>query len=172
MSNFIPDQPAANVEVPYFEDATTELGIKGHTTTKTILALKAQITASMGRLEAGVISMESGKFETNPERIGYQIIFSYYGGEGRMAVAALPLKNKPTEKKKMQSLKQALFSVNAALEAQYLMTLLSPGSAPLMQYMLVPGTDKTFVEVLQEQERLPALESGSMVIDAEWIVDD
>lgn len=169
--DFIPDQLNTEVEVPFFEDATGEIGIKGHTTQKSMDELKAKIATSLGRLDAQVVSIRRGQFPTSPKRDGFRVNFIYMGNPSRLDVAALPIKGR-SEKKRKQALKQALFSINYALEAQYLLTVLSPGSAPLVPYMLVADTGKTIVEIMRERGDLPSLSSGEDSIVEGIIVDE
>ncbi len=112
---FIPDDmEKKEAIVPWFEDAKAELGIKGHSTSKSLTELEIEIKAALSRLGGGVTSFITGKFDTRPSRIGYEIRFNYGSREGKIEIAALPLK-KWTATRETQSKKQARYSVREML---------------------------------------------------------
>lgn len=152
---FQPDESEQGFEVPYFEEAKSEDGIKGHRTGKDIQTLKAEIRDAIARLGGGVIGIQRGTFATDPPRTGYVVAFLMGDHEGRLPVASLPIENK-TDRRESQALKQALFTVRDILEAQYNLKLLSPGSNPLLPYLLGDG-DRTVSEIYEEEYRIPAM---------------
>ena len=155
-SSFIPDDmDVKEPTIPWFEEATQESGVKGHRTSKGIEELKTEIKSAMSKLGGGVTTFMSGTYNTDPKRYGYQVTFAYGNREGRIEVAALPMK-KETEGKRKQCLKQALFTVRAMLEAQFNAGLLVPGSAPLVPYLL-DDQGRTLAEALAASENIPLL---------------
>ena len=168
---FIPDDMDVKApQVPWFEDASAELGIKGHATNKSIETLKTEIKAAMSKLGGGVTSFLSGKFETVPPRYAYQINFNYGAREGKIEIAVLPIK-KATPSKRKQALKQALFTVRDMLESQFNSGVLIPGSAPLIPYM-IDDKGRTLAEILSETDAIPMLspplEKGENYVEGEF----
>lgn len=154
--SFIPDDfEVKESAVPWFEDATAELGIKGHYTKQGIDELKTAIKAAMSSLGGGVTSFMTGRFPTKPPRYGYQIRFNYGNRKGKIEIAALPLK-KPTPGKQKQALKQALYTVREMLESQFNSSKLVPGSAPLVPFM-IDDQGRTLAEALAESAAIPLL---------------
>ncbi len=161
--SFIPeDFKVKESTVPWFEDATQETGVKGHYTKKGIEELKTEIKAAMSALGGGVTSFLAGNFPTKSPRYGYQIMFNYGDREGRIEIAALPLKNETPGKKK-KTLKQALYTIREMLQSQFNSSLLVPGSAPLIPFM-IDDQGRTLAEVLAESAAIPLL---SPPIDAD-----
>lgn len=153
---FIPDDFGIKAsEIPWFEDASAELGIKGHETRKSAETLKTEIKATLSKLGGGVTTFLSGKFPTKPPRYGYQIRFHYGVREGKIEIAALPMK-KETPSKRNKALKQALYTVREMLDSQFNSGLLIPGSAPLIPYML-DDQGRTLAEALSEKDSIPLL---------------
>jgi len=176
MPSFIPDD-MENKEptIPWFEEVTSESGIKGHYTKKSIEELKTEIKAAMSRLGGGVKTFMSGTYETEPKRYGYLINFAYGSREGRIEIAALPME-KETEGKRKRALKQALFTAREMLEAQFNSGLLVPGSAPLIPYLL-DDQGRTLSEAMAAAENIPLLSppmseqvksGGGDVVDGEF----
>ena len=124
--------------------------------------LQSEIVALLVRLGAGGIAFQQGKFEsirhTPPKglivRYGYLIHFNVQGHPHQMQVAALPLRSE-TSAKKQQVLRQALFVVRDQLKAMVTAIVFAPGSAPLVPYMLVPGTQQTVGEYILSSANLP-----------------
>jgi hypothetical protein len=168
---FIPDDfESKTPEVPWFEDASSELGIRGHATSKSIDTLKTEIKSAMSALGGGVTSFLSGKWPTNPPRYGYQINFNYGDREGKIDIAALPIR-KETPSKRKQCLKQALYTVRDMLDSQFNTSVLVPGSAPLIPFM-IDDKGKTLAETLSETSAIPLLspplEEGTDYVDGEF----
>lgn len=169
---FIPDDmEKKEATVPWFEDAKVELGIKGHSTSKSLNELEIEIKSAMSRLGGGVTSFITGKFDTRPSRIGYEIRFNYGSREGKIEIAALPLK-KWTAIRETQSRKQALYTVREMLEAEFNSGMLVPGSAPLVPFLL-DDNGHTLAEALHSQAGIPLLSApikeNSEIVEGEII---
>jgi hypothetical protein len=143
------DTPAQ--DVPYFDDVTADEGWQGQTTSKSIESLKSEVTASIGRLGAMVISFQRGTFVIGEhERNGFQIKYvveSPSGANimGRIDIAALPVRKQATYRRNSayqsrcdQSLRMALYMLRVALDGTWLLQKLSPGYAALIPFMAVP----------------------------------
>jgi len=134
--NFIPDQKEAK-KVPYFEDATRSEGWQGYTTTKAINRLKDEVKEAIHRLGGFVVGFQQGIFQIDGlNRQGFQVHYVVEGRPARLDIAALPVRDRWSEKKKEQSLKMALYMLAVGLNGAWFMQQLSPGYAPLMPFML------------------------------------
>jgi hypothetical protein len=154
--NFVPDQQSQKI-VPYFEDARKEDGWQGHTTTKSIERLKAEIVEAVTRLGGFVAGFQRGKFVVdNRERDGFQVFYSLGGAPSRVDIAALPVKDKWNIKKKEQSLRMALFMLREGFDGMWLMQQLIPGYAPLVMFML-DRQGKTISQLWAEQPMIGKL---------------
>jgi hypothetical protein len=155
MPKFIPDKLVmSGPRVPYFEDSSSDNGVAGHSTRKSILDLQNEIRQAIGRLGGGVQDFIPGQFDTVPIRYGYSVTFMLGDMPGRIDVAGLPIKYQHTGKKKEAALKQALYMLRDMLEAQYYGMLVMPDSQPLVPYLL--GTDgRTVTEALADTGDLP-----------------
>lgn len=163
--DFIPDEHD-DLRVPYFEDASSLLGVIGHSTQRSEQELRVEIERAMGHLGASVLFFQAGKFG---DRYGYRIEFRWRGAKGRIDVAALPLK-KDTPSKMKKCKRQALFSVMHKLQGQFNSQLNMPGDVPLVPYML-DASGRTLIEAMREEGQLPALtdsESDPNVVDGEF----
>ena len=158
MSNFIPDQPKESVDVPFFEDVTSAEGWQGQTTTKTINALKSEITISISRMGGVITAFRQGKFLVNQkERNGYQILYNLETSSGglypcRLDIAALPVRGMPSssfEKRTEKSMRMALYMAKISLDGLWFLQQLSPGYAPLMPFLLNDG-GKTITQLWSE----------------------
>lgn len=157
MSDFIPDTPKEEAKVPFFEDAKKEDGWQGHTTTKSIGRLQAEITNSMGRMGGMVSSFRKGRFG---ERDGYQIVYMMETPQGtmpgRINIAALPLRYKKTNvDKRDKALRMALYMLREALDGTWMLQQLSPGYAPLMPFMVADKEGHTISEKWNMSKMLP-----------------
>lgn len=156
------------VETPFFEDATSkDHGVRGHTTSKTVQKLKGEVEDAIKKLggnpkrirEVKYVPDEDDDFE---ERKGFLIQFTLHGNKGRIPVAALPIKNKKTDRKEKQALKQALYTIRDNLETQLNMKYLTIDSEPLMQFLVLetPEGDRTLGKVYHESGNNLALGDG------------
>lgn len=139
--------------IPFFEDARADHA-PYYSSTKTLRAVRTEVIAEMAKLDAAVVSFREGFFGNGPRRYGYEITFIYGSTRGRIAVAGLPLRNE-TPAKIVRVRVQALLIVRDWLKASVTQPVFSPGSSPLMQFLLVDG-ERTLAQFLQEERRLPA----------------
>ena len=156
--SFIPDTPKDSKQVPYYENASKEDGWKGQATDKSIATLKSEITMSISRLGATVISFQSGTFEgAQGSRDGFQVKYSVESVDGRLIygridIAALPVDpninwhRADKDKHKDASIRMALFMLRDALDGTWFLQQLSPGYSALVPFMLGPG-DRTVSEL-------------------------
>jgi len=184
---FIPDDKENRIEVPYLDDARADDGWQGHSTKESTNALRAQISAEIGRLGGTVTRWQRGEYEIEGQsrpgiQIGYSIA-SPNGGvfEGRIDVAGLPWQppyggrksdsryKDAVERKKDQSLSMALYNVREALRAMRILQILSPGYSALVPWMLVADTGKTIGEMWDTGSRaLPAPGEAGEIVDAQF----
>lgn len=165
MNNFIPNDNPKSVKVPYFEDVSSDEGWQGHTTSKSIDTLKAEIAKAISRLGGIVSGFQSGVFNIDgKKREGYQIHYALGtpGGKyvpGRMDIAALPIKDgwhKTREKRREQSMKMALYMLRMAVDGMWFLQQLSPGYAPLMPWMIA-SDGKTVSQLWAESSMMTNL---------------
>jgi hypothetical protein len=180
--NFVPEQPKNEIEVPWFDDVTSEGGWQGHSTNKSTETLKSEVSISLSRLGAIIRSFQQGKFVTGgKERDGYRI--SYFiekpNGvmvEGRLDIAALPVKlehslRRSLKTRRERSLRMALFMARNALDGTWFLQQLSPGYAPLVPFMLVNKTQtvsELWVDGVMKNLLPPGDSDFDEVIDAEY----
>jgi hypothetical protein len=188
---FIPEENQKVSEVPFLEDARSDDGWQGHGTGERVAALRAQISAEIGRLGGTVTRWLPGMYEIDDQKrpgiqIGYQIVGP--GGsafEGRIDVAGLPWRDPyggkkshggyktAVENKKDTSLRMALYNVRQALIAMRNLQMLSPGYAALIPWMLKPGTDQTLGEMWGiGSKALPAPSDEGEILEADFEVID
>lgn len=156
---FIPDQPKRIVvDVPYFDDVTSDAGWQGHSTGKTIETLKSEVIAAIGRLGGMVTAFQRGTFVFGEDnREGFQIHYALEGPDGilvagRLDVAALPVRSDASRRRSLdarreRSLKMALYMLRVALDGTWFLQQLSPGYAPLMPWMIAGAGDKTITQL-------------------------
>jgi hypothetical protein len=152
MMDFIPDDQQGDLHVPFYEDASSSLGIVGHATGRSERELKVEIERAMGHLGASVALFQAGKFG---DRYGYRVEFSWGGQKGRIDVVALPIR-KETASRIEKAKRHALYSVMLRLEAQFNTQLTMPGDAPLMPFM-IDNKGRTMIEAMREAGSLPQL---------------
>lgn len=161
---FIPDVKGAAADVPFFDDVTAEGGWQGHSTGKSIEALKSEVTASIGRLGGMVIGFQRGQFQVGEHlRDGFRISYAVEAPDGKMFpgrldIAALPVRKNPRagydrrvrsdDARREKSLKMALFMLKVGLDGTWFLSKLSPGFAPLMPWM-IGKTGQTITEAWQ-----------------------
>lgn len=146
----------ATIPVPYVEDAKADFApyysSAGHG--KRIVDAKEEVVIELAKLGAGGVMFTEGFFGDNPRRYGYLVQFSYLGGTGRMEVAGLPIKLDANDKKVLQVRVQALLNVRDWLKSSITAQVFSPGSYPLMQYLLV-NEHQTLAEAALEARGMP-----------------
>lgn len=161
--DFIPDDHD-ELTIPYFEDASSSLGVVGHSTNRSERELKVEIERAMGYLGASVSLFQAGKFDN---RYGYRIEFVWGGAKGRIDVAALPIR-KETPARISQAKRQSLYSVMMRLSSQFNSQLVMPGDVPLVPFML-DKEGRTLIEAMRERGKLPALPAPNQdAVDGEW----
>jgi hypothetical protein len=154
--NFIPEQSKQAQSVPFYEDATKAEGWQGYSTTKSIERLKSEVTESITRLGGFVSGFQIGTFVIeNQNRQGFQIHYSIAAPDGRFVpgrldIAALPVRDKWNDDKKVKSLRMALYMLRIALDGMWFFQQLSPGYAPLMPFMLAGPDGKTISQLWAE----------------------
>lgn len=174
---FIPDQTEA-IEVPFFDDVTAENGWRGHATSKSVAALRSEVTAAFGELGALVIAFQSGTYQINEQkRQGFRIRYVVETGAtmlpGQVEIAALPVRKEPkkqrTYKKRCEgALKQALYMFRDALVGLKSLRVLSPGTAPLLPWMIEPKSGETFSQLWNKTASGDMLLSPGEFVDGEF----
>jgi hypothetical protein len=167
-------------EIPFFEDITSEGGWKGHATQKNYLTLKSEVIAALSNLGATITSWVEGKFAGKHHRLGIKINFIVDLGNQKFApgvliVAALPVRPlkpgasrtqiKSYEHKEKKSLRMALFNIVLYFQAMHNLKMLSPGSEPLVPWLIVPGEEakgRTFSDMLNAERALPSGEEETV----------
>jgi len=186
---FIPDDRANEIEIPYLDDTRADDGWQGHSTGESISALRAQISAEVGRLGGTVTRWIRGEYVISEQKrpgiqIGYSIVGQNgVGFEGRIDVAGLPWKppyggkksdsryKDAAENKKEKSLAMALYNVREALKAMRILQILSPGYSALVPWMLVGDSGKTIGEMWGTgSPALPAPGESGEIVDAKFKV--
>ena len=168
---FVPKTGEFSQEVPYFDEVKGDAGWKGHGTSKSMVALKAEVTQSVARLGGQVTGFVRGAYEMENgiSRDGFQIHYAIEDSQanlhsGRIDVAALPVREPKRrsgyrdtmERRREQTLKMCLFMIRDALDGQWFLQMLSPGYAALMPWMLASG-DKTVTELWSESATMKKL---------------
>lgn len=168
---FIPKTGEHSQEVPYFDEVKGDAGWRGHGTSKSMIALKAEVSQSLARLGGQVNGFVRGSYEmeNGESRDGFQIHYSIEDANanlhsGRIDVAALPVREPKRrsgyrdtmERRREQTLKMCLFMIRDALDGQWFLQMLSPGYAALMPWMLAKG-DKTITELWSESATMRQL---------------
>jgi len=156
--DFIPDQPSQSKDVPYFDNVTSEGGWQGHSTSKSIETLKAEVVAAIGRLGGIVTGFQQGRFTIGAKtRDGFRVHYAIERPNGvmipgRMDVAALPVKDdyrrkRSYDSRRQKSLKMALYMLRQALNGTWFLQQLSPGYSALMPWMLDQSSKKTITQL-------------------------
>lgn len=172
---FIADDDQWEVEIPYFEDASGADGVVGYSTTQDEAELKEKIRTEVARVGSRVESFVKGHYEDEsasgtPDRYGYMIQFTYHGVEGRINVAALPIR-KETAARKRQAHRQALFTIWKMLESHYNCRLNMPHDTPLIPFLL-DDKGRTLLEAIQSAGILPQLPSPKQTMEGGFEADD
>lgn len=155
-ASFTPEQNTNSIFVPYWEDARAD-SAPGYRTRKSADQLQAEIAQLIARLGGQAAIFTQGTFGTGKQkRYGYEITFNFLGRAAVMQVAALPLRSE-TPHKKNATMIHALYCVAEQLRAQIVARVMSPGYEPLVQFLLVPGTDKTVGELVLISNDVPNL---------------
>ena len=154
---FIPENSKQNqVDVPYYDDVTSDAGWQGQSTGKSVETLKSEIIAAIGRLGGLVVGFRQGTFPGERDREGFQIHYTMETSDGgmlpgRIDIAALPIRRshrteRSYETRRVKSLKMALYMLRVALDGTWFLEQLSPGYSALMPWMLA-NKDETYSEI-------------------------
>jgi hypothetical protein len=166
---FIEDQKQEYKSVPYYDDVSQQEGWKGQTTSKTLDALRSEVTASIGRLGGLVVAFKRGKFldPDGRERAGMQLYLAVEGTDGRTVgaridIAALPVRKSTRgyqtyEKRVESSMRMALFMLRDAMDGQWFLQQMMPGYAPLIPWMLAADGKHTLTELWAESGSITSL---------------
>lgn len=165
-AQFTPDESTSTIKVPFWEDARAD-SAPGYRTRKSAEQLQSEIAHLIGRLGGQAAVFTQGIYGAGRDkRYGYQVSFNFLGRPAMMQVAALPMRREAPGKKR-DALIHALYTVAEQLRAQIVARVMSPGYEPLVQFMLVPGTDKTVGELVLISNGVPnlnpSLPSGDVV---------
>ncbi len=164
MRVFIPESD--ELIVPFVEDARADLA-PFYSVTKAIKAIEGEVLAELAKLGAGGF-LVPGKFVVDGlPRYGYELRFSYQGGQGIIRVAGLPIR-KSTDAKILQVKKQALSNLREWLKCAVSMQIFGDRGASLLPYMLVDG-QQTVADVMMNSGTLPALMAGSIPVVGELV---
>jgi len=142
------------IVVPFFEDATARTA-PYYTTGRSIKSVQKEIIDIMDELGGERVRFKEGWFGEKPRRYGHVLQFRYADQDAQIISAGLPMRN-PTDKKIETVKVQALLIVKDQLKAAFTALVFSPGSYPLMQYVLGDG-DKTLGEMFVNRYELPML---------------
>lgn len=164
---FIPSDDNELV-VPFIEDARADFA-PFYNVSKSIKSIEGEVLAELAKLGAGGFIVP-GKFIVDGlPRYGYELRFSYQGGQGVIRVAGLPIRSaKPSETKIQQVKKQALSNLREWLKCAVTMQIFGDKGAALLPYMLVDDK-QTVGDVLMSTGTLPALEPGGIPLMGEVV---
>lgn len=153
--HFSPEEQQRRVEIPDFEDARAD-NTPYYASNKSTTKAKSEVLHELAKLGAGGTRFVRGHFGEDPKRYGYAIRFHYGGREGLIRVAGLPIGKTHTEHKVHQVRLQALLNVRDWLKAMVTQQVFTPGSEPLIQFLLVDG-QRTVTDAIVESGHLPRL---------------
>ena len=156
MPTFIPDPIAVQAQaVPYFEDSQ-KMDIPGRGTDKQVLTLQQEVIQMLARLGAASVQFVPGSYADGPRtRYGFRVVFWLGGTQGRIDIAALPLRSE-TAHRKDRALAQALYLLRDELQAMVHSQVYKPGAVPLIPYLIGPN-GQTVTEYLVETQNVPQL---------------
>lgn len=164
--DFTPDSQEAQ-EVPFFKDTMgkSKEGWAGHTTSKSIEKLKAEVKEAIHLLGGTVTGFMKGTYAGKNPRDGYHLhyVMESPNGlvKGKMEIAALPIEKKSwnsrqqkkaQERKREQALKMALYMLRDSLKGMWYLQQLSPGFAALMPFMIVGDAGETISQLWSKQD--------------------
>lgn len=153
-------------KVPYFEEARADFA-PHYRSRKTAAQAQTEVINELAKLGAGGVMFQEGVFSNGKQRrYGYSIMFQYSGGQGLIRVAGLPLRHKETPTKLVALKVQALLNVRDWLKSAVTAQVFSPGSDPLIPYMIVDRVgDEVFTvaDYVHSKGRLPQLAPPEMV---------
>lgn len=148
-------QPAA-IKVPYLEDARADFA-PYYTTEKKPETVQSEIIVELAKVGGYGVYFQMGIFGEKPKRYGYIVHFTYNGAPGLFRVAGLPMWNE-TDKKRNQVLAQALCIARDWAKQMVTAKVFMPGSEPLVQFLLVNGSENvTLTDHVLQSGNLPRL---------------
>ncbi len=152
------------IHIPFFEDATAATA-PYYSTQRSISSVQKEIAGILDQLGGERIRFKEGWFGEKPRRYGHVVQFRYAEQDAQIISAGLPMRNE-TDKKVLTVKVQALLIVKDQLKAAFTALVFSPGSYPLMQYVLGAG-DKTLGELFVNRYELPMLNPPAETITVE-----
>ncbi len=164
------DDIAADVEVPYFEEAKADFA-PHYTAGKhgiTELAAQSKVSIEFEKLGAYVSRFMRCQYaDGDKPRYGYEIRFSYSNRPGILRVSGLPIKHKATDKKILSVRVQALMNVRDWLKGSITQQVFAPHSNPLLLHLLLPDGDgqMTVADYIINLNNLPMLDAGKIIIE-------
>lgn len=139
------------IEVPFFEDARAKTA-PYYSTSRNISDVQKEITSIIDELGGERIRFVEGYFGDKPRRYGYIVRFRYADQDAEIVAAGLPMRNATPTKTNTVKV-QALLIVRDQLKAALTALVFSPGSYPLMQYVLGEG-DRTLGQIFAHRQEL------------------
>lgn len=170
---FTATKNGGGIRVPYIEDARADFAPYYDIRNRTLAQAQTEVVNEIAKLGGGAVAFQEGYFGSDDaKRYGYVLTFNYHGSPGIIRVAGLPMKAKVTDAKIEKVRLQALLNVRDWLKAAVTAQVFSPGSEPLMQYLLVDGehTVADYIATGRGLPRMNALPAGSNVVDGTFEV--
>lgn len=170
--NFIPEDKNEAVSVPYYDDVTTIDGWQGHSTSKSVDALKSEVIVALARLGGLVNVFQKGTFKINEQdRDGFRIDYTMEKEDGSLMrgqinIAALPVKastraRSSADTRKNKSLRMALYMLKMALDGQWFLQQLCPGHAALVPWMLADDGETTLSQYFLREHGIKRITAGN-----------
>lgn len=152
---FTPTEEIKGIKVPYIEEARAAFAPYYDQRDKNPGKVQTEIITEMAKLGGSSVYFQEGYFESPMgKRYGFVVRFQFYGHPAKIEVAGLPIKNGETALKVLRVRLQALYNVRDWLKNAVTAQVFSPGSHPLMQYLLVDGS-RTLAEAVIEDGHMP-----------------
>lgn len=165
--SFTPTEGRGEIHVPFLEDARADFAPYYDVRGKSIDKAQTEVITELAKLGAGGVMFQAGYFGTGKDRrYGYNITFSYGGGQGIIRVAGLPIKLQHTDRKIEKARLQALMNVRDWLKGAVTTRVFSPGSDVLIPFMIVAHTSGkayTVADYIRSMGELPQLNPGPSV---------
>lgn len=138
--------------VPFFEDSRSDLA-PYYGSKRSTQDVTQEILEILGNLGGRKVKITDGVFEGELLRHGYVVEFVYAGETARVVAAGLPIRIETDAKIERVRL-QALLIVKDQLKAALTAIVFSPGSYPLMQYVVNRDTNLTIGETFAASKNL------------------
>lgn len=168
--NFTPtDDDLKSIRVPYLEDARADFAPYYSVSGWTVTRAQTAVINECAKLGAAVLRFQEGWFDINKQRrLGYLIEFVLQGNPGRMPIAGLPTRGQLTDAKRNRVRVQALLNVRDWIKASVTARVFSPGTHPLIPYLLTPGGE-TVAERLERMLSLPRPADVAQLVEGELV---